>query len=64
MDLVLGGFFKSNHLNLQSTDLDEFERLLEFSDKALTDYFVMNISNKQIEEIGITKKIKNYLERQ
>ena len=64
MDLVLGGFFKNNHSNLMPADLDEFERLLEFSDKALTDYFVMNISNSQIEDIGIAKKIKSYLERQ
>lgn len=64
MDLVLGGFFKNNHSSLLPSDLDEFERLLEFSDKALTDYFVMNISNSQIEDIGIAKKIKSYLERQ
>lgn len=64
MDLVLGGFFKNNYLSLLPTDLDEFEKLLEFSDKVLTDYFVMNISNRQIEDIGIAKKIKSYLERQ
>ena len=64
MDLVLGGFFKNNHSSLSPADLDEFERLLEFSDKVLTDYFIMNISNRQIEDIGITKRIKSYLESQ
>ena len=61
MDLVLGGFFKNNIKNLNEIDLLEFEKLLEFSDKALTDYFVMNKNNNELDEINITKKIKNYL---
>ena len=42
MDIVLGGYFKKNHSNLSKVDLREFEKLLDFSDKILTDYFVMN----------------------
>ena len=61
MDLVLEGFFKNNIKNLNEIDLLEFEKLLEFSDKALTDYFVMNKNNNELDEINITKKIKNYL---
>ena len=61
MDLVLGGFFKNNVKNLNEIDLLEFEKLLEFSDKALTDCFVMNKNNNELDEINITKKIKNYL---
>ena len=50
MDLVLGGYFKKNYNTLSDKELVEFEKLLDFSDKILTDYFV--------------KKIKNYLEGQ
>ena len=64
MDIVLGGYFKKNHSNLSEIDLREFEKLLDFSDKILTDYFVMNGQNLNLESIKITKKIKNYLEDQ
>lgn len=64
MDIVLGGFFKKNCNNLTKKELDEFERLLDFSDKILTDYFVMNSQNLNLESIEIVKKIKNYLEDQ
>ena len=45
MDIVLGGYFKKNHSNLSDVDLREFEKLLDLSDKILTDYFVMNKPN-------------------
>ena len=64
MDIVLGGFFEKNCNNLSIKDLKEFERLLDFSDKILTDYFVMNNQNTNLESIEIVKKIKNYLEDQ
>ena len=60
MDLVLGGFFKNNIKNLNEIDLLEFEKLLEFSDKALTDYFVMNKNNNELDEINITKRINRF----
>ncbi len=64
MDIVLGGFFNKNCYNLAKQELEEFEKLLDFSDKVLTDYFVMNIPNIDLESIEIVKKIKNYLEDQ
>ena len=64
MDIVLGGFFKKNCNVLSKKELDEFEKLLDFSDKILTDYFVMNGQNLNLESIKIAKKIKNYLEDQ
>lgn len=64
MDIVLGGYFKKNHSNLSKVDLREFEKLLDFSDKILTDYFVMNKPNINLENINIVKKIKKHLEDQ
>ena len=64
MDIVLGGYFKKNYSNLSDVDLREFEKLLDFSDKILTDYFVMNRPNINLENINIVKKIKKHLEDQ
>ena len=64
MDIVLGGYFKKNYSNLSDVDLSEFEKLLDFSDKILTDYFVMNKPNINLENINIVKKIKKHLEDQ
>ena len=64
MDIVLGGYFKKNYSNLSDVDLREFEKLLDFSDKILTNYFVMNRPNINLENINIVKKIKKHLEDQ
>ena len=64
MDIVLGGYFEKNYSNLTEVDLREFEKLLDFSDKILTDYFVMNKPNINLENINIVKKIKKHLEDQ
>ncbi|MAK12425.1 MAG: succinate dehydrogenase assembly factor 2 [Candidatus Pelagibacter sp.] len=64
MDLVLGGYFKKNYNTLSDKELVEFEKLLDFSDKILTDYFVMNKTNANVNGFEIVKKIKNYLEGQ
>ncbi len=64
MDIVLGGFFNKNCNNLAIHELKEFEKLLDFNDKVLTDYFVMNNPNLDLDSIEIVKKIKNYLEDQ
>ena len=64
MDIVLGGYFKKNCNHLSQVDLIEFEKLLDFSDKILTDYFVMNKPNVNLENINIVKKIKKHLEGQ
>ena len=62
MDIVLGGYFKKNHSNLSEVDLKEFEKLLHFSDKILTDYFVMYKPYINLEIIIIVKKLKIHLE--
>ena len=64
MDIVLGGDFKKNYSNLSDVELREFDKLLDFSDKILTDYFVMNKPNINLENINIVKKIKKHLEDQ
>ena len=64
MDIVLGGYFEKNYSNLKEEDLREFEKLLDFSDKILTDYFVMNKPDINLENINIVKKIKKHLEDQ
>ena len=64
MDIVLGGYFEKNYSNLTEVDLREFEKLLDFSDKILTDYFVMNKPDINLENINIVKKIKKHLEDQ
>ncbi len=62
MDLVLGGFFKNNYSILTKSELEEFDKLLEVSDKVLADYFVMKRPNLKLDSIMVVKKIKNYLE--
>ena len=63
MDILLGSFFDSNSENLNDRELDDFQKLLEIDDKALTDYFVMNIANENIEKIEIVKKIVEFIDQ-
>ncbi len=37
----------------------EFQDILELTDKALSDWLIINKSNKDIENIGVSKKLKN-----
>lgn len=60
MDLLLGGFFKKNYQNLTEHELLEFRDILELTDKALSDWLIINKSNKHIENIGVSKKIKEF----
>ncbi len=60
MDLLLGGFFKKNYLTLNESEIINFEEILNFTDKELTDYFVMNIENEFLSKMPISQKIKNY----
>ena len=61
MDLVLGGFFSKNFNLLNEEELFQFEALLDFSDKRLTDFFVMNKNDNDLEQINLVKKIKNFI---
>ena len=61
MDLVLGGFFSKNFNFLNKEELSQFETLLNFSDKRLTDFFVMNKKDNDLEQINLVKKIKNFI---
>mgnify|MGYP001231460228 CR=1 FL=1 len=61
MDLVLGGFFSKNFNLLNKEELSQFETLLNFSDKRLTDFFVMNKKDNDLEQINLVKKIKNFI---
>ena len=63
MDILLGGFFDTNSKNLKDYELGEFQKLLEIDDKALTDYFVMNKKNENIEKIEIVKKIVEFIDQ-
>jgi len=63
MDILLGSFFDSNSENLNDRELDDFQKLLEIDDKALTDYFVMNKANENIEKIEIVKKIVEFIDQ-
>ena len=60
MDLLLGGFFKENYHSLTENELLEFQDILELTDKALSDWLIINKSNKDIENIGVSKKIKEF----
>ena len=61
MDLLLGGFFQENYQILSESELLEFQDILELTDKALSDWLIMNKSNEDIENITISKKIKEFV---
>ena len=61
MDLLLGGFFQENCQILSESELLEFQDILELTDKALSDWLIMNKNNEDIENIAISKKIKEFV---
>jgi antitoxin CptB len=61
MDLLLGGFFQENYQILSESELLEFQDILELTDKALSDWLIMNKNNEDIENIAISKKIKEFV---
>ena len=61
MDLLLGGFFQENYQILSESELLEFQDILELTDKALSDWLIMNKNNEDIEYIAISKKIKEFV---
>ena len=60
MDLLLGGFFKENYENLTSDELLEFEKILQFPDKKLSDWLILDVFYEEIERLQISKKIKKF----
>ena len=61
MDLLLGGFFQENYQILSESELLEFQDILELTYKALSDWLIMNKNNEGIENIAISKKIKEFV---
>jgi succinate dehydrogenase flavin-adding protein (antitoxin of CptAB toxin-antitoxin module) len=60
MDLLLGGFFKENQNSLSEKDLLEFEKILEFTDKLLSDWLIFEKPNNDLANFLISKKIKDF----
>ncbi|MDC0954095.1 succinate dehydrogenase assembly factor 2 [Pelagibacteraceae bacterium] len=61
MDILLGTFFKNNYNLLEEKELLEFKSLLMITDKALSDWLIMNKNNSEIESIEISKKLKEFV---
>jgi len=61
MDILLGTFFKNNYNLLEEKELLEFKSLLMITDKALSDWLIMNKNNSEIESIEISKKLKEFI---
>lgn len=60
MDLLIGGFANENLKKFTLEELNEFEIFLNFTDKELSSWLVDNNSNKELENLSISKKIKNF----
>jgi|TARA_B110001452_G_C14984071_1_gene344020 antitoxin CptB len=63
MDILLGTFFKNNYNLLEEKELLEFKSLLMITDKALSDWLIMNKNDPEIESIEISKKLKEFVIR-
>ena len=62
MDILLGGFFKEWGNSLNESELIEFQSLLELTDKVISDWLIMNKTTTNIESIGISKKIREFVD--
>ena len=62
MDILLGGFFKEWGNSLNESELIEFRSLLELTDKVISDWLIMNKTTTNIESIGISKKIREFVD--
>ncbi len=60
MDLLLGGFFKENQNSLSENELLEFEKILEYTDKSLSDWLIFEKPNNDLTNFLISKKIKDF----
>ena len=62
MDILLGGFFKEWGNSLNESELIEFRSLLELTDKVISDWLIMNKTTTNIESMGISKKIREFVD--
>ena len=60
MDLLLGGFFKENQNSLSENELLEFEKILEYTYKSLSDWLIFEKPNNDLTKFLISKKIKHF----
>ena len=60
MDLLIGGFANENLKKFTLEELNEFEILLNFTDKELSSWLVDNKKNIDLENFSISKKIKEF----
>ena len=63
MDILLGDFFKGNSNLLDEKELLEFKSLLMITDKALSDWLIMDQNDPEIEKINISKKLKDFVSK-
>jgi len=61
MDILLGTFFKDNYDLLNEKELLEFKLLLMITDKALSDWLIMGKNDPEIDNIKISKRLKEYV---
>jgi antitoxin CptB len=60
MDLLIGGFAKENLKFLNSEELNEFEFILNFTDKKLSSWLIDNKIDSDLEKFALSKKIKEF----
>ncbi len=60
MDLIIGGFAKENLKHLNTNELNEFELLLNYTDKELSSWLIDKKKNIELEKFSISSKIKNF----
>jgi len=60
MDLILGGFAAKFLAYLTKEEVNQFEKILTFTDKELSVWLIDNSDNFEIQKIGISKKLKDF----
>jgi antitoxin CptB len=60
MDLILGGFASKFLVSLTKEEINQFEKILTFTDKELSQWLIDNSENYEIQKINISKKIKDF----
>lgn len=63
MDILLGNFFKKYGNSLNDEELIQFQTILEFTDKTLSEWLIMNKNFDAIDKIAISKKIREFVNR-
>jgi len=60
MDLILGGFACKFLALLTKEEVNQFEKILTFTDKELSDWLIDNSENCEIQKIDVSKKLKDF----